>query len=52
VAALQMSCPANGRLCRLQVANFLASGLDFSNVSNVVGGIDAYATVDPSTPRY
>jgi rhodanese-related sulfurtransferase len=34
------------------VANFLTSALDFSNVSNVAGGIDAYAAVDASVPRY
>jgi rhodanese-related sulfurtransferase len=34
------------------VANFLTSSLDFSNVSNVAGGIEAYAAVDASVPRY
>lgn len=37
----------------MQVANFLVSEqAGFENVSNVVGGIDAYASVDARTPRY
>lgn len=41
------------RCCGPQVANFLVSEqAGFENVSNVVGGIDAYAMVDPLTPRY
>lgn len=34
------------------VANFLSASKGFTRVYNVVGGIDAYSSMDPSVPRY
>jgi len=34
------------------VASLLATRMGFQEVSNVSGGIDAYARLDPKTPRY
>ena len=34
------------------VANFLTASKGFTRVYNVIGGIDAYSSMDPSIPRY
>ena len=34
------------------VANFLTTSKGFKRVHNIVGGINAYSSIDPTVPRY
>ena len=44
-------CHVGGR--SQQVASYLASQLGFTNVANMLGGIDDWSThIDPAVPRY